>query len=196
MKKLFGILLAVGAAAVLTASPAAAATDPAQLVKSITAEVGAIARSQTGSNREAAIAQVLRRHFDWPAMARAALGVHWNGASERQRARLLVALETIESRAYSQRLGKLAGYDIKIEKVTPRDGGTWDVASLIDQAGGFPMRLTWEVRDSGQGPRIADVRVVGVSLSMTKRSEFHSHIQRNGGAIEPLIQELEERAGR
>jgi len=196
MKKLFGILLAVGTAAALTASPVGAATDPAQVVKTITAEVGAIARSQTGSTRDAAIGQVLRRHFDWPAMARAALGAHWNGASEPQRARLLAAFETIESRTYGQRLGRLAGYDLKIDKVTPRDSGTWDVASRIDQPGGLPMSLTWEVRDSNQGPRIADVRVVGISLSITKRSEFHSYIQKNGGAIEPLVQELEKRATR
>ena len=196
MKRLFGICLAVGTAAVMTASSALAATDPAQVVKTITAEVGAIARTHTGPSRDSAIGQVLRRHFDWRAVASTTLGAHWNQASEPQRARLLAAIETNETRAYSQRLGKLAGYDIKIEKVTPRAGGAWDVSSLLDQPGGLPMRLTWDVRDSPQGPRIADVKVMGISLSMLKRAEFNSYIQRNGGAIEPLVQELEARAGR
>ena len=196
MKKLFGILLALGTAGVLAAMPAQAATDPAQVVKSITSEVGAIARTQTGANRESAIGQILRRHFDWAAVASASLGAHWNQATEQQRARLLAAIAATETRAYSQRLARLSGYDLKIEKVMPRASGTWDVDSSLDQADGPPMRLTWEVRDSGQGPRIADVKVMGISLSLTKRAEFNSFIQRNGGAIEPLVRELEARAVR
>ena len=196
MKKLFGVLMAVVAATALAAPTAQAATDAGQLVKSLTAEVGAIARTQTGAKRDSAIGQILRRRFDWGAVASAALGAHWNQATEHQRTRLLAAIEANETRAYSQRLGKLAGYDIKIQKVVPRASGTWDVDSLIDQPGGFPMKLSWEVRDSGTGPRIADVKVMGISLSTTKRAEFHSYIQRNGGSIEPLVQELEARAQR
>ena len=49
--------------------------------------------TKTGASRDAAIHQVLRNNFDWPYMARAALGPHWNQASEQQRARILAALD-------------------------------------------------------------------------------------------------------
>jgi phospholipid transport system substrate-binding protein len=63
-----------------------------------------------------------------------------------------------------------------------------------------PQRLTlkveWEVRDNGQGPRITDVRIAGVSMLLTKRSAFNSYIVHNGGAVEPLVEELEARVAR
>jgi phospholipid transport system substrate-binding protein len=52
------------------------------------------------------------------------------------------------------------------------------------------------VRDSGQGLRIADVRVAGVSMFMTKRADFNSYIQSHGGTVEPLVAALEARAAR
>ena len=41
--------------------------------------------------------------------------------------------------------------------------------------------------------RITDVRMAGVSMLRTKRSEFNSYILHNGGAVEPLVEELEVR---
>jgi phospholipid transport system substrate-binding protein len=44
------------------------------------------------------------------------------------------------------------------------------------------------------GLRITDVKVEGVSMVMTRRSDFNSYIQTNGGKVQPLIDELEARA--
>jgi ABC-type transporter MlaC component len=94
-------------------------------------------------------------------------------------------------RAYSERLGKLAGYTLTIAKVVSRPNSVW-----IVHASGLPIKLEWEVRDDGQGPRIADVRISGISMFLTKRSEFNSYIMNNGGMVEPLVKELEARAAR
>jgi phospholipid transport system substrate-binding protein len=196
MRKVFGVLLAAGAAALLFALPVWAAADPSQLVKSVTAQVIDIVKTKTGATREAAFREVLRNDFDLPYMARLALGTHWNEASEQQRARFLAALETAEVRAYSERLGKLAGYTLTIDKVDSRPNGVWIVDSLLSQAGGQPIKLEWEVRDNGQGPRIADVKIAGVSMFLTKRAEFNSYILNTGGTVEPLVKELEVRAAR
>jgi phospholipid transport system substrate-binding protein len=196
MRKVFGVLLAAGAAALLFALPVWAAADPSQLVKSVTAQVIDIVKTKTGVTREAAFREVLRNDFDLPYMARLALGTHWNEASEQQRARFLAALETAEVRAYSERLGKLAGYTLTIDKVDARPNGVWIVDSLFSQAGGQPIKLEWEVRDNGQGPRIADIKIAGVSMFLTKRAEFNSYILNTGGTVEPLVRELEVRAAR
>jgi phospholipid transport system substrate-binding protein len=157
MHKVFGVLLAAGAAALLFALPVWAAADPSQLVKSVTAQVIDIVRTKTGATREAAFREILRHDFDLPYMARLALGIHWNEASEQQRARFLAALETAEVRAYSERLGMLAGFTLTIDKVVSRPNSVWIVDSLLSQAGGQLIKLEWEVHDNGQGPRIADV---------------------------------------
>jgi phospholipid transport system substrate-binding protein len=196
MRKVFDVLLAAGAAALLFALPVWAAADPSQLVKSVTAHVIDIVKTKTGATREAAFREVLRNDFDLPYIGRLALGTHWNEASEQQRARFLAALETAEVRAYSERLGMLAGYTLAIDKVSSRPNGVWIVDSLLSQAGGQPFKVEWEVRDNGQGPRIADVKIAGVSMFLTKRSEFNSYILNTGGTVEPLVKELEVRAAR
>ena len=129
-------------------------------------------------------------------MGRLALGTHWNEASEQQRARFLAALETAEVRAYSERLGKLAGYTLTIDKVVSQPNSVWIVDSFLSQASGQPIKVEWEVRDNGPGPRIADVKIAGVSMFLTKRSEFNSYILNTGGTVEPLVKELEVRAAR
>ena len=176
--------------------PSWAAADPSQLVKSVTAQVIDIVKTKTGASHEAAFREVLRNNFDLPYMGRLALGTHWNEASEQQRARFLAALETAEVRAYSERLGKLAGFTLTIAKVVARPNSVWIVDSLLSHPSGQPIKLEWEVRDNGQGPRIADVKIAGVSMFLTRRSEFNSYIQNNGGTVEPLVRELEARAAR
>jgi ABC-type transporter MlaC component len=162
----------------------------------VAARVVDIVKTKTGASREAAFREVVRNNFDLPYIGRLALGTYWNGASEQQRARFLAALETTEVRAYSERLDKLAGFTLTIAKVVSRPNSVWTVDSLLSHAGGQSIKLEWEVRDNGQGPRITDVRMAGVSTFLTKRSEFNSYIANNGGTVEPLVKELEARAAR
>jgi len=188
------------AAAALVASPAlvppAWAADPANLIESVAAQVIEIVKTKTGADREAAIRQVLRTNFDLPAMGRTALGKHWNDASEAQRTRFLAAVETAEARAYSERFGQYAGQTLTVGKVMARPNGVTVVDSRLNQTSGQPIKLEWEVRNGGQGPLVTDVKVEGVSMVMTRRSDFNSYIQNNGGTVEPLIKELEARAAR
>jgi ABC-type transporter MlaC component len=161
----------------------------------VTTQVIDVVKTMIGAS-QAAFREGLRNKFDWPYMGRLALGTHWNEASEQQRARFLAALETGEVRSYSERLGKLAGFTLTIAKVVSRPNSVWTVDSLLSHASGQSIKLEWEVRDNGQGPRIADVRIAGVSTFLTKRSEFNSYIMNNGGTVEPLVKELEARAAR
>ena len=188
--------LAVGAAAALFVLPASAA-DPAQLIQSTATEVIDIIKKTTpGSARQADIQRVLQTNFDLPYMGQQALGANWNKASEAERTRFLKAAETAEARAYSERFGQYGGQTLTVGKVTPRANGLFIIDSQLSQTSGQPIKLQWEVRDAGRGPRITDVKVEGVSMVMTRRSDFNSYIQSHGGSVEPLIAELESRAAR
>ena len=197
MPRLFCAVMSAVAAAVLSSVSAVAAPDPSQPVKAVSAAVHQISRNGAGAAREGAIRQVLHDDFDLAWTARQVLGAHWEAATPGQRERFVAALETSEARAYGERLGMLSGATLAIDKVTPRGAGAWTVDSNVESLGDLPaLRLSWEVHDNGQGPRIVDVKVAGVSLFMTRRSEFNAVIQKNGGAIEPLVAELEARASR
>ena len=186
-------VLRLAAAAVVAgvAWPALAA-DPVQLVQGTAQQVIDIVKAKTGADRQAAILQVLQTKFDLPAMGRFALGTHWNQATEDQRARFLKAVATAEAKAYSERFGQYGGQTLTIGKVTPRANGVTIVDSRLNQTSGQPIKLEWEVR----GDRITDVKVEGVSMVMTRRSDFNSYIQNHGGKVEPLVSELEARAAR
>jgi phospholipid transport system substrate-binding protein len=196
MRKVLSGLLAAAAAALLFVVPAWSAADPGQFVKNVTGQLADIARTKSGTSRDAAVREVLRNNFDLAHMARVALGSHWNEASEPMRARFLAALEAAEARAYGERLTKLATCDVTIDKVDVRPNGVSLVKAVFTQANGQTTRIEWEVHDTGRGARIADLKVSGVSMSQIKRSEFNLYIQSNGGQVEPLVKELEARAVR
>src|SRR5258706_12079572 len=102
----------------------------------MTAEVLEIVKTKTGADRQAAMRQVVQDNFDLPYMGRSALGTHWNQASEEQRARFLAAIETSESRDYSERLAKYAGCTVTIGKVISRPNSVWIVTSRFNQTSG------------------------------------------------------------
>lgn len=187
--------LAASAAVAFCALPASAA-DPAKLIETVAGEVIDIIKTKTGADRQNAIKKVLQTNFDMNAMGRSALGIHWDQTTEAQRTRFLSAVETAEARAYSERFGQYAGQTLTVGKVTTRPNGVSIVDSRLNQSTGQPIKLEWEVRNGPQGPVVTDVKVEGVSMVMTRRSDFNSYIQNNGGTVEPLIKELEARAAR
>lgn len=184
-------------AATLVSLPAAAADAAAQLIERTATEVIQIIKATPpGPARQAAMQKVLQTSFDLPYMGQTALGANWNKTDQQQQVRFLKAVESAEARAYSERFGQYGGQTVTVGKVTSRPNGVYMVDSRINQTSGQPIKIEWEVRDVGRGLRITDVKVEGVSMVMTRRSDFNSYIQNNGGTVEPLIKELESRAGR
>jgi phospholipid transport system substrate-binding protein len=188
-------LLCLAAASVL-ALPAHAADGPAaQLIEKVAAEVIELIKTTTGPQREAGIRDVLVRYFDLPYMGKAALATHWDATGPQQRERFLKAVVSAEARAYSERFGQYGGQTLSVARVMQRPNGVSVVDSKLSQSNGQPIAIQWEVRDSGQGLRITDVKIEGVSMVMTRRSDFNSYISGHGGKVGPLIDELEKRAG-
>lgn len=187
--------LCVAAAAL--AAPARAADGPAsQLIEKVAGEVIDLIKTTQGAQREAGIRAVLLNYFDLPQMGRAALATHWDATTPEQRDRFLKAVVSAEARAYSERFGQYGGQTLAVTSVSNRPNNVSVVATKLNQSNGQPIAIQWEVRDSGQGLRITDVKIEGVSMVMTRRSDFNSYISSHGGKVEPLIDELEARARR
>ncbi len=189
--------LAAAAIATSLAMPALAADGPAaQFIDKVAREVIDLIKVRTGAEREKGIREILERSFDLPYMGRSALGTHWEGTSEPLRERFLKAAISAEAKAYSERFGQYGGQTLTVGKVVAKPNGISTVDSKLSQSSGPPIVILWDVRDAGQGPRIADVKIEGVSMVMTRRSDFNSYIQGRGGKVEDLIIELENRAKR
>jgi phospholipid transport system substrate-binding protein len=182
-------------AATAIALPAQAADGPAaQLIEQTAAEVIELIKASKGPQLEAGIRGVLLKYFDIPYMGKAALATHWNAASPEQRERYLKAVVSSEARAYTERFSQYGGQTLSVVRVSQRPNGVSVVDSKLNQTNGQPINIQWEVRDTGQGLRITDVKIEGVSMVMTHRSDFNSYVSSHGGKVEPLIDELEARA--
>jgi phospholipid transport system substrate-binding protein len=200
------LLLAAGAAATLVgpglpvaSGQAAAEQSPAaELIKRTVGRVLDLVMTKTGAAREAGILRVLETDFDLNYMARSALGKHWNQATPDQRERFLKAAANAEAHAYARRFGQYGGQTLTVDPSMPkvRGDGVSIVNSTLTQTDDEPLAIQWEVHNAGQGARIVDVRIGGVSMVVTRRAEYNSFIQAQGGKVEPLIIELEARAKR
>ncbi|SJZ69974.1 phospholipid transport system substrate-binding protein [Enhydrobacter aerosaccus] len=192
--------LAAGAAAIastLSVPLAVHAADApaATFIESVANRVIELIKSTTpGPAREAAFKKVLETDFDLNFMGRSALGTHWNGTTPEEQQRFLKAAASAEAHAYSERFGQYLGQTLSVGRVSPRPNGVSVVDSKLNQSNGQPISIQWEVRDEAGRPRITDVKVEGVSMVMTRRSDFNSYIQNHGGKVDALIAELESRA--
>jgi phospholipid transport system substrate-binding protein len=175
-------------------TPRAADGPAATLIAGTAAKVIEIIKDKPpGPDRQAAIRQVLLNDFDLAAMGRSALGTHWNASTPDQQKRFLAAVVDAEARVYSERFGQYGGQTLVLGKVADRGNGVTMVDSKLNQTSGQPITIQWEVRDAGSGLRITDVRIEGVSMVTTRRSDFNSYIQGHGGQVDALITELENR---
>ena len=188
------IALIVGPVTMMSGQAAAADQDPAAQVIQRTADE--LVRIKADAAREAAIMRLLQAEFDLNSMARSALATHWDQVTPGQRERFLKVQASAEAHAYAQRFAQYAGQKLAVTRVVPRGNGVSLVDSTLDQSNGEPVAIQWEVHNDGARPRIVDVKVGGVSMVLTRRSEYNSFIRNHGGQVEPLIDELEARARR
>ena len=179
----------VASAAMALAATGAAAQEATQVVERMANQV--LATVKTGasdSEREQQMTQLFRANFDISAIGQMVLGRHWNGATPEQRDKFMTAFERAEIRAYSGRFKNYQGQTLKIGKVTP-NGASELVESQLMQPTGQPIRIVWEISRG----KVIDIAVEGVSMGMTRRSDFNAYVQRNG--LDALIGELQRRGG-
>lgn len=194
------VRIVLAAATFAVAVPVQAQDDPAGLIRRVSGEVIELIKANpAGTGRELGIRKVLENDFDLPAMGQTALARYWDSVDEPIRQRFLKAAVSNEARAYSARFGEYGGQTLDIGAVTKKGAATW-VESKLNQTNGQPIKIEWEVRTSGGRLRITDVKVEGVSMVMTRQSDYKSFILSNGGkdkpavGVEALVAELERRA--
>jgi len=194
MKKYLGIsgLLA----AWLVALPAAAAEiSPETLVDNTAQEVLSIVRQDkelragnTAKILDLVEAKVLP-HFNFTRMTRLAMGKNWNKATPQQQEELVKEFRTLLVRTYSNALSTYSDYKIKVEPPRSRAEDTdTTVKTKVMQDNGQPVDIDYSMEKTGNGWKVYDVTVAGVSLVTNYRSTFNSQIREGG--VEKLLKTL------
>ncbi len=195
---LAGAALFFGAAAT---SPAFAGDDKGaeKFISSMAAKALAALTDPKVSRRERVkrFRAILNDYFAVKAIGRWVLGRHWRRATKTERKEYLGLFEDLLVTTYLDRFTRYSGETLAVSNSAVYGKNDIMVYSQILRANGEPpLKVEWRVRAKGDGYKIVDVIVAGISMGQTQRSEFASVIRQKGGAIKGLLEELRKRVER
>jgi len=127
------------------------------------------------------VSDIVLPHFDFEAMARSVLGKYWRQASPEQRRRFTEEFRTLLVRTYASSLAEYSGQEVKF--LPPRPGSTDDEARVrteIEQQGGFPIPVEYDLRYQDDGWKVVGVTIDGLDLVLNYRRSFGQEIRQQG----------------
>lgn len=189
-------LLAVAAWLVLAVPPAAAGGDEAETFIRDTADrvFTAYSGEVSDEQRTEIFRQILGKTFELKTIARFTLGRYWRVASAEQRTEYQRLFEDFLVLAYANRFRDLGGVKLRITSVrTINERDRLVLSEVAADATRPPIRIGWRVRQTKNGPRIVDVIVDGISMSITQRDQFAAAIRTAGGKVEGLLAMLRDK---
>lgn len=185
----------------LTAGQALAATSPDAARSLIDSMAGdAISTLSAPDRTDAQIAgkfhTILENNFDLPGIAKFVLGRFWRITTPEQQTEYLKLFGDYIVGIYANRFKQYSGETVTITGVR-MDGDDAIVSTHINLTRNpQPVQVDWRVASDADGkPRVSDVIIEQVSMSITQRSEFASIIQNGGGNIDTLLSQLRTKTG-
>jgi phospholipid transport system substrate-binding protein len=181
--------MTVAAAAAFLGTPALAATDLSAFVDEVANEaITTLSKADpTDPARAAALKPILLKYFDMPGMAKHVLGAYWKKISPEQQQAFVGQFTNYIASVYGQRFKAYKGQKLEVKRV--RDEGARAVVftAVAEGSEDAGARVDWEISNNGSDPRVADIRVEGLSLSDTHRQEFTSVLSQHNGDITALM---------
>lgn len=189
------LLVAGFAGLLMQAAPALAAESAASFIAQAGNSVLSLARDHSLSEAELKqrLGAIADKDFDAPRIAKFVLGRYWRTASEAERQQFIQAFENYMVQVYASRFRQYSGAQFKVTGER-QDGQTSMVTTDIARPNGQPAHVIWQVVQTPSGYKITDVSIEGVSQAVTYRQEFASVIERGGGQVSALINQLRQRA--
>lgn len=192
MKSLLSLVFALFT---LSGSVFAQEIGPDALVKKVTDDVLTVVRQdkdiQNGHAKKA-IALVETKvapHFNFQHMTALAMGRDWSKATPEQKSRLSEEFKTLLVRTYSNSLTAYKNQTVAYKPAKPHNGETDVVIKTeILQPGNKPIQLDYALEKQGEGWKVYDVIVAGISLVTNYRDTFAQEVRTDG--IDGLIQML------
>ncbi|MGA7799784.1 MAG: ABC transporter substrate-binding protein [Gammaproteobacteria bacterium] len=138
------------------------------------------------------IKDIVLPHFDFERMSRWALGRAWRQATPDQRQRFVEEFRTLLVRTYGSALQEYRDQKIRYLPVRMDPGATdVSVRTEVIQSGGPPIPINYGMEKTGDGWKVYDIAVDGISLVSNYRSTFSSEVRAHG--IDGLIDMLAKR---
>ncbi len=191
-RRAFGAGLAAGAGYLALAQPVRALTvDQARaLIDKAISEVNTTINS--GKSESAMIGdfeRIFARYADVPIIARSALGPAARTASKGQMQAFIKAFQGYISRKYGRRFREFIGGTIEVTDA--RAVKTYfEVVSVAYLKGENPFDLRWHVSDKSGKQLFFNIIIEGVNMLASERTEIGALLDRRGGNIDALIEDI------
>lgn len=130
-------------------------------------------------------------HFDFPRMARLAVGRSWRQATSEQRDEITSEFRKLLVRSYAAAFTRFKGIKIEVLPLRPSEKPEWALVESIIKlptAVAQPIALNYDMELKDSGWKVFDLQIDGASLIVNNRNIFQQEIQASG--IEGLINTL------
>ncbi|HSM97498.1 MAG TPA: ABC transporter substrate-binding protein [Gallionella sp.] len=171
---------------------------PDVLIKNTVAEVTAIIKQdkdiQSGDQRKinALVDAKVLPHFDFQRMTQLAVGKYWRTASPEQKQALVTEFRNMLVRTYTKVFTVYRDQSIEVKPFRMAAGDTEvTVKTVISKPGSQLTLVDYEMKKAGDGWKVFDISIEGVSMVMSYRGTFASQIEESG--IDGLIKTLSDK---
>lgn len=146
----------------------------------------------TEAERETRFRRLLQESFDVRRIGRFVLGRYARKADAETIKTYNQLFEDLIVVTYATRFAQYSGQTFAIKRATKptKRGDSIVLTEIVSADGGPPIRVDWQVNNAKGRNKIVDVRVEGVSMSVTQREEFTTVIRQNNGEISALLKAL------
>ncbi len=185
-------LVVLGPAGYASAVPPAEG-DPAGFVAAVGQRVVEILDTQglEPDQRLRHFRDIFVHALDLDTMARRVLARHWRVASDAQRDRYIALFREYVVNMYAVQLGGYSGATFTVLREQSLCDNESLVIARFKRQHGPPLSMNVRVRQMNERFKIVDVTIAGISLIVTKRSEFDAVIRREG--VAGLLRRLDEK---
>jgi phospholipid transport system substrate-binding protein len=178
------------------AAGAAGTEQPSQIIQSVAQrflqdlDAHRAAYQKDPKLLRAAVDRDVLPYFDVQFAARLVLARYWRTATPQQRQRFISAFENSMFANYGSALLGFQSNRLKVDptRVAPGEKDAM-VRTMIRRDDGSTVQVNFMLRDAGQGWKVWDVIVEGVSYIKSFRDDFGSQIEQQG--LDAVIQRLE-----
>jgi len=143
------------------------------------------------AERQKRFGALLDKDFDFATIGRFVLGRYWQTATDQEKQEFAPVFRDYVVQSYSVRFGEFGGASFKVTGERPESPMSTMVSTTVMQKNSpTPAKVDWRVTTARGSPKITEVMVEGISMSLTHRQEFASLIERSGGGVGGLIAQL------
>lgn len=133
-------------------------------------------------------------HFDFPRMARLAVGRPWRQATPEQRVSITQEFRILLIRSYASAFTRFKGIKIEVLPLRPSENPDWALVESVIKlptAVAQPISLNYDMERIDGSWKVFDLQIDGASLIINNRNIFQREIQSSG--IDGLIYTLRQK---